>query len=252
MKKTAGIACLSVSFAMLWVPLGQQVFLIEHWMKVGTFMAPFLLFIALTFRQEARLRPTVDVRAVALLLLIAYIAHQFEEHWVDIYGNNYSFKPYLNATVLESLGAAENARPVLSDAGVFVINTSLVWLVAALAIWRGPDQVFPTLCMAAIVVVNALTHLGAWSVRGDYNPGLLTASILFLPIGLTTYLWIFRSGVARWQAIAASLGWGGLAHVIMIGGMILSGWLQTISEITYFALLVGWSILPVFLFRAEK
>ena len=252
MKKTAGIACVGVSFAMLWVPLGQQVFLVEHWMKVGTFMAPFLLFTALAFRQNARLRRTLDVRALALLLLIAYIAHQFEEHWVDIYGNNYAFKPYLNAMVLDSLGAADNAEPVLSDAGVFVINTSLVWLVAALAIWRGPDQVFPTLCMAAIVVVNALTHLGAWSVGGDYNPGLLTASVLFLPIGLTAYLWIFRSGLARLQAIAASLGWGVLAHIIMIGGMILSGWQHTISEITYFALLIAWSTLPIFAFHTEK
>ncbi|MEL6896643.1 MAG: hypothetical protein AAFP90_11115 [Planctomycetota bacterium] len=37
------------TFGMLWDPLGQHKFLIQHWMKVGKFMAPFLLTVAFAF-----------------------------------------------------------------------------------------------------------------------------------------------------------------------------------------------------------
>ena len=40
-------ATVALLFAMLWAPLGQTDFLVEHWMKVGTFAIPFFLLGAL-------------------------------------------------------------------------------------------------------------------------------------------------------------------------------------------------------------
>ncbi|MEM8813773.1 MAG: HXXEE domain-containing protein [Pseudomonadota bacterium] len=241
--------CLLVAFAMLWLPLGQHDFLLENWMKVGTFMAPFLLFVAFAFRADPRKEPGPDIRLASLALFIAYIVHQFEEHWVDVFGRVYAFKPYLNAVLLDRLSAPEGAVGPLSDAGVFVINTSLVWLVAAIAILRAPGHVFPALCMASIVVVNAVSHTGTAIAAAGYNPGLLTAVVLFLPLGLTLYVWIIRSGIAGVGEVGASLLWGFLAHVVMIAGMIASGWLHLIPEAAYFAVLIVWSTLPVLFYR---
>ncbi|MEL7444209.1 MAG: HXXEE domain-containing protein [Pseudomonadota bacterium] len=248
MMRRGSLACLVIGFAMLWVPVGQHDFLVENWMKVGTFMAPFLVLMAFAFRSEQANSSGPDVRFVSAMLLLAYIIHQFEEHWVDLYGNTYAFKPYLNDMLLDRLGGHEGSPQALTDAGVFVINTSLVWLVAMLAIWRGSSHLFPTLCMTSIVFVNALSHTGAALLNGSYNPGLLTAIIVFLPLALSVSVSFGRSGVASFREATASVIWAVLAHAIMILGMISTRWLMLLPEAAYFVILIAWSIMPVFIF----
>ncbi|MEO1458209.1 MAG: HXXEE domain-containing protein [Pseudomonadota bacterium] len=237
----AALACLALAFAMLWVPVGQHAFLLLGWMKLGTFMAPFLVFAALAFRGRGAAE---SVRLMALGLLIAYIAHQFEEHWIDLYGEIYAFRGSVNALLLEALGADPGAEGPLTDAAVFVINTALVWLVAALAIWAGPAHVFPTLAMAGIVLVNAVSHIAAGLSAGAYNPGLLTAVVLFLPAAAFVYWRLLADGRARGAGVALSLAWAVLAHAIMIAGIIAANWLKIVPEAAYFLALVLWSILP--------
>ena len=43
-------------FAMLWLPLGQYDFLLENWMKIGTYAVPFLLIGAFSFYQGKTLK----------------------------------------------------------------------------------------------------------------------------------------------------------------------------------------------------
>ncbi|MEO0509260.1 MAG: HXXEE domain-containing protein [Verrucomicrobiota bacterium] len=243
------LVCILIAFGMLWLPLGQHDFLIQHWMKVGLFMAPFLALTASASRTNSSKESRIDLSIFSLILFIAYIVHQFEEHWVDLFGNHYAFRPYLNSLLTERFGFENETGGPLSDAGVFVINTSLVWLVAALAIWRAPGHAFPALCLASIVVVNAVSHLGAAILTLGYNPGLLTTVLLFIPLGLSAYIWSLRSGSCKPREVAASLIWGLLGHVVMIVGMIASGSLGIFPESVYFVVLVVWSILPVFLFR---
>ena len=69
-----------------------------------------------------------------------------------------------------------------------MINTSLVWLVGVLAIWRSPKHLFPLIAMASIIVVNGIVHLLAGVVKFQYNPGLLTSIIIFIPL----YTWFVR------------------------------------------------------------
>ncbi|MEM1265909.1 MAG: HXXEE domain-containing protein [Pseudomonadota bacterium] len=245
MSRSAPLACLVLSFAMLWIPLGQHAFLTAHWMKLGTFMAPFLVFVALTSRDPAR---GVDGALVSLALLIAYIIHQFEEHWVDLTGSVFAFKAFLNGSLAAALGAAEGAE-IISDAGIFVINTSLVWLLGALAIWSAPRHVFPMLCMTSILLVNAVSHTASAALSGTYNPGLLTSILLFFPLSLAAYVWSVRSGRARWRDVWVSLFWGLVGHVVMIAGMILAGWFQVLPEPVYFAILILYAASPIALSR---
>ncbi|MEM9943063.1 MAG: HXXEE domain-containing protein [Planctomycetota bacterium] len=240
---------LLIAFAMLWFPIGQHAFLFEHWMKVGTFMAPFLLLVAFSFKQESDAE--IEPRQLSVFLFVAYVVHQFEEHWIDLYGRFYAFKPYLNSFLSEMTGKAETTE-FMSEASIFVINTSLVWLVAALAIWRGSTQIFATLCLVAIVVVNSASHIIASVLHGSYNPGLATAVFLFLPLGFFSVWKIHRSGFAGVYLVLAAMAWGLTAHVIMIAGILIMGKFEQIPEMAYFALLVAWSVLPVCIFRATK
>ncbi len=98
-------------FGMLWFPMGQYEFLIDHWMKIGTSTVPFLLFGALTMREqnEARLL-LADFKMLSVGLLVAYILHQDEEHWIDLFGTRYAFWGSINH-LFASLAGCQDRIP---------------------------------------------------------------------------------------------------------------------------------------------
>ena len=46
------LASIVLLFFMLWAPLGQTEFLVQHWMKIGTFAIPFLLIGSFSFADN--------------------------------------------------------------------------------------------------------------------------------------------------------------------------------------------------------
>lgn len=234
------IAALILGFAFLWLPLGQHDFLYEHWMKLGTFMMPLLIFTAFSFLSEARSASIRKPKVLALFLLCAYLVHQFEEHWVDMFGNLYAFQASVNSMIAAATDSPADPTHPLTVEGIFVINTSLVWLVGFLAIATAPARVFPTLCMAAIVLVNGLVHIAGALALSSYNPGLLSSVVIFLPFSIAAYRWM----TAPKALVFVSLTWAFLGHVIMGIGLMASFAWEKIAPLTYYALLVGWSLLP--------
>ncbi|MEM9172990.1 MAG: HXXEE domain-containing protein [Pseudomonadota bacterium] len=229
-------------FTALWIPLGQHTFLIPHWMKVGTFLAPILLFqLALTPDDKGG---HSSVRTLATWMLVLYIIHQFEEHWVDAFGNLYAFHGSVNDLVAQALGQPAGSVEALTPMSIFVINTSLVWLVGLLAIWSSQRSVFPALSINAIILVNAMTHTLAAVVKAAYNPGLITALVLFLPFALLAYRQLVKEGVTTRAEIWLSVIWAVLAHVIMVAGMLAANVFGFIPELAYHGALVFWSIVP--------
>ncbi|MEM7701286.1 MAG: HXXEE domain-containing protein [Pseudomonadota bacterium] len=239
-SNTPSAAALIIGFAFLWLPLGQHGFLYEHWMKLGTFMMPFLIFAAFSFGSPQGPAGIKRPKLIALALLCAYLIHQFEEHWIDVFGNVYAFQASVNG-IISSLtnGPADPTRPLTAE-GIFVINTSLVWLAGFIAIGTAPNRMFPTLCMAGIVLVNGLVHIAGALAFFTYNPGLLTSIVVFVPFSIAAYIWI---GAPK-SRVVASIVWAVLGHVIMGLGLMASAVWGTITPLVYYALLVGWSLLP--------
>ena len=185
---------------------------------------------------------------MSVLLLVAYLIHQFEEHWIDFFGNYYAFYDYLNTLLLSVLGVQDSSLMLVSPAAIFVINTSLVWLVGIIAIWRSPNHLFPVLAMNGIILVNAISHILSGIVNLSYNPGLLTAIAIFMPLAIAFYRKVLQINPIAKPQVIASLVWAILAHVILIAGLIMANWFRLVPESVYFAMLVAWSVVPVFLF----
>ncbi|MEO0572644.1 MAG: HXXEE domain-containing protein [Bacteroidota bacterium] len=247
--KSLSLAIL-VLFFMLWAPLGQFEFLVEHWMKIGTYAIPFLLIASFAFLDGNKSTVWVkDFRFLGILLLIAYLIHQFEEHWIDLFGNYYAFYNFNNNTILEILGQPESSIIPLTKESIFAINTTLVWLVGFLVVSGSPKHVFPLFAMAGIMLINGLVHLLAGIAKFQYNPGLFTSIVLFIPL----YFWMIkqmRYRVVRYKTyLIAGLIWAFLAHVIMVAGLLLANWYQVFSEYLYWVALVVWSIVPSILFK---
>ena len=242
-------ASICLLFFMLWAPLGQYDFLIENWMKIGIYAVPFILFIFFSSRTEQTEEVFSDTKLISVLLLPAYIIHQFEEHWIDIFGNQYAFYEYFNTLFLSVLGAQDSSVIILSREAIFLINTSLVWLVGVVAIWRSPKHLFPLLAMNGIVLVNAISHILPGIFRQSYNPGLLTAIVIFLPLAIAFYRKVLFTNPGAKLQVMASIFWAILAHAILVSGLLSANWFELIPELVYFALLVIWSVIPAFLFN---
>ncbi|NEQ97085.1 MAG: HXXEE domain-containing protein [Cyanothece sp. SIO2G6] len=237
---------------MLWLPLGQHDFLIENWMKIGTYAVPFLLFAFFSSRTEQTDSFLADTKLMSVTLLVAYLTHQFEEHWVDLFGNQYAFYGYLNTLLLGILDAQDSTIILASQTAIFVINTSLVWLVGAIAIWRSPNHLFPTLAMNGIVLVNAISHILSSIIKQAYNPGLLTAIALFVPLAIAFYRKVLVTNSSANLQVIMSIIWAILAHIILIVGLLAANWFELIPEPVYFVVLVIWSVIPAFLFNSAN
>ncbi|MEL7023064.1 MAG: HXXEE domain-containing protein [Pseudomonadota bacterium] len=240
---------LLVFFVMLWAPLGQRTLLVEHWMVIGTYLAPILLLVS-AFNINAN----GARRTWALVILVAYIAHQFEEHWVDALGNSYSFYAHVNALLHSMLEIDDPNLMPLTKSAIFFINTSLVWLVGLQAVVFGPKQPFTVHSIMSIALVNAISHVALAAITHSYNPGLVTSIFLFIPLALAYTAYVVRSQPWEMRAVWVSIGWAVIAHVLMVWGLIAANVSGLFSESVYVVLLIAWSLVPAILtvrFRRE-
>lgn len=242
---------MAVLFGMLWLPVGQQAYLHEHWMVIGVFGAAFLMLGALLFTGDDG-SPLQDFRFVSVLLFAAYAVHQYEEHGTDFLGRRYAFMPFLNDLLRERFTeCAGRVNCPLNPENIFYINTTLVWLVILLAVWAGRRLPFVGLCAAGIVVVNGILHIVQGVALGKYNPGLVTSIVLFLPLGLYYYRFAWSQALADRVTIAASLVWGVIAHVVLLAGVVAIYVHDQLPHPAYLVILVVYSMSPLALFRSR-
>ncbi|HMV41167.1 MAG TPA: HXXEE domain-containing protein [Leptospiraceae bacterium] len=235
-------------FAMLWLPLGQEEFLLMNWMKIGTYVIPFLFIATTAFRQSSTKNIFQDTKLISVLLLIVYLIHQYEEHWIDLFGNEYSFYYSVNQMLSDILSPSSPISPLTREA-IFVINTSLVWLVGVNAIWMSETRIFPTFAMTAITLVNAITHVIAGIVKWSYNPGLVTSILLFIPFTAFYFHFKLKENSNLKKQIITSILWAVIAHILMVSGMLMANYFHVINQTVYFVVLILWSILPIAIFR---
>ncbi len=172
--------------------------LINNWVYGGTLAGVLLL--AMTPLLTAGWPPDLILTFLALPL---YMLHQWEEHDDD------RFRRFVN----RMLGSE-----ALSPAAVFVINVPGVWGVIAAALYLAWNYNSGYAFIAVyLVLVNGVVHaLGAVAKR-EYNPGLVTAVLLFLPFSAVC-LWMMRAATA-YHAIGL-----GSALAIHIAIVVYANW----------------------------
>lgn len=137
-----------------------------QWPAAGLFTAAILFALMPLFAALAGTALTL-----LYVQLPVYMLHQWEEHSGD------RFRLYANRTI-------GGGREALTPAATFWINSLGVWAVDLAALYLA-WAIEPSAGLAAayLAVVNAVPHLGMALVRREYNPGLITAALLFLPVG---------------------------------------------------------------------
>jgi hypothetical protein len=149
------------------------------WPKVVLPMAAVLLLLSPLVYSQAGL-PLL----LLFLQLPIYMIHQYEEHGQG------RFKAWVNSR----LG---RGKEVLGDEAIFWINTAGVWGVDGLA-FAGAALFGPAAGLAAVYLstINGISHIGATIRSREYNPGVWTSVLLFLPLGIATLVLFARQAIA--------------------------------------------------------
>ncbi|MDE2030482.1 MAG: HXXEE domain-containing protein [Alphaproteobacteria bacterium] len=177
--------------------------LISYWVYGG-----FLSGIVLLLLTPALAKAWPVLAILTFLHLPIYMFHQYEEH------DNGRFRLFLNRTV-------GRGKDVLSPTAVFVINIFGVWGVILLSLYLALT-VNPGFGLIAVylALVNAVVHIAHAVIFRGYNPGLGTAIVLFLPLGICTLARIQAAGYgtpfmhAICLAVAIGIHAAIIAHVV--------------------------------------
>jgi hypothetical protein len=163
-----------------------RAWIFSNWMYAGLVAGLFLLALAPMF---------AGVWSLALLLVYlhgpVYMLHQVEEHAAD------RFRRFVNLHI-------GHGREVLTTEAVVWVNLPGVWGINLVALYlaRFVDLGLGLIAVYAMLI-NAVVHMVAAAVLRAYNPGLVSAVVLFLPLSLAT-LWV----------LVQTPGVGALDHVI--------------------------------------
>jgi hypothetical protein len=173
-------------------------FVADNWQKSLPVLAAVTLAIWIVlFRNDP-----ASEQAIFAALLVIYMLHQTEEHlWPG------GFRQFTNAHVFQS---GRDDWPV-DTGGVALVNIGYVWLPVAAAALFPHTLRWVGLGWIGLTLVNAVTHI-VTSIRfRQYNPGLVTSIVLFLPFTV----WALTHESAR--------GWlsGGEIGVVLLLGVLL-------------------------------
>jgi hypothetical protein len=158
-----------------------------HWPAAALFSGLFQLVLVPVIAGTAGLP-----LALVILQLPVYMVHQWEEHRGD------RFRLHINATI-------GGGREVLTPAATFWINALGVWGVDLIAVYLA-WLIAPKAGLVAgyLAVVNGVLHVGQGLLKREYNPGLVTAAVMLLPLG-GWCVWEVGQR-AGWEWHAAGLG----------------------------------------------
>lgn len=182
------------------------------WAGLGLAMLLLAGLLLGDMRGDRAVPRTRDMAWLAWAATAAYLLHQFEEHGVDAAGMPYAFRGVLCA----AFGFADAAACPIPEAFITAVNLPVVWLAGPIAALLGRRWPAIALGYLSVPAVNAFAHVGPAVATGAYNPGLLTAVLLFLPLSL----WAFRVALRRpdlgWRAVTAAIVGGVAVHAVLM------------------------------------
>lgn len=182
------------------------------YMGLGAALLLALLLSTDILRSDRSVSRWRDLVWLAWAATLAYLFHQFEEHGVDAEGAHYAFRGVMCAT----LGFPDAKACPVPASYITSLNIAVVWLAGPAAALLGRRWPVLALSYFAVPSINILGHVLPWLINGAYNPGLLTAILVFLPLSL----WAFRVALVRyrlgWSSVIATVVAGLFLHAVLV------------------------------------
>jgi hypothetical protein len=164
-----------------------------RWPWAAAGLAP--LATAVAWRERERL--AADGAWAFWLPLPALLWHQTEEWFLPG-----GFLPWFNRQVL---GSGEDEFPITRPVGLG-INVGLGWGGALAGALAGPRAPGVAAWVHATNLGNVALHFGAAARQRRWNPGLVTAAVLFAPLGGTALAQLSRASSRGQVAVGVAAG----------------------------------------------
>ncbi len=186
---------------------------------IGAIIILSLLFTTNILRDNLLKERWYDPYWLAWLCTATYLIHNVEEYGIDLKGTSYSFPKSISSGLGQSV--PENILYV-------AVNIPLLWMLSPLAAYFSQKKHSKMLASftVAIMLINFIPHTYSALFYGQYNPGLLTALLLLVPISIWTYYINFIRDNPNYRALAISLTLGIIYHLfifISIAGLFKTG-----------------------------
>ena len=190
------------------------------WPWIGSMGAAVLLILLF---GTGRLRSDLSVWRwrdpvwLAWLAVPVYMIHNIEEYGIDLLGRSHAFPDALCST----LGLGLYPACPLPPAFFLAVNISLIWIAAPVAALLSRRHPLVGFVFYGLLFTNGMTHIAPMLLGKGYNPGALTAAILFLPLFFWVAYHCFGPGRIVRKGLAAIVGAGVAVHVVLIGTVLL-------------------------------
>ncbi|MGA2503411.1 MAG: HXXEE domain-containing protein [Anaerolineales bacterium] len=164
-------------------------FLRQHWFDLGIVIGLIVGFF-LVFH------PPSPISILLWISLISLFLHQFEEYRYPGY-----FPGMMNTVMFSS---QQPDRYPLNPNTALIINILVGWLFYFLAALFGERAVWLGIATMLVSAGNFIAHTFLFNIKGKtfYNPGMLTADIVFLPIAIYFFVVVLHGN------LATPLDWG--------------------------------------------
>lgn len=172
------------------------------------------LFLTDRLRGERMRSQWRDRVWLSWLAVAVYLVHNVEEYGIDLSGRFHAFPSSMCVT----LGQPPFPDCVIPPAFFLSVNLPLFWIGAPVAALSSRRHPVIGLSLYGVIFVNALAHLGEFA-RAGYNPGALTALVLFLPLSVWVAHVCFGKDELPYAALAFIAVEGAVLHVILIGSV---------------------------------
>ncbi|KAF2773667.1 hypothetical protein EJ03DRAFT_323617 [Teratosphaeria nubilosa] len=139
-----------------------------------------------------------------------YMLHQFEEWGYDIKGVPYSF----HQSLCSNLGYPETNHCPATPLPVFAVNGITMWIGAWYLRYVKPSAGGAN--YYGMVVFNSLTHIVRAILDREYNAGLLSTLVNFVPASYFFYRSMLDNNLITGAGIVRSLILGFVGHVVWI------------------------------------
>lgn len=174
-----------------------------------------LLFATALLRGDPALPRRHDLRWLSFLAVALYLVHNVEEYGVAANGVVHAFPDSL----CELLG-----QPAFPDCGIppaffLFVNLPLVWVLGPVAAVLARRFPLAGMTVWGATGANSLVHVVPAILMREYDPGLLTAVVLFAPLTVLAFRAVLRS--YRKPALPALLAVGGSVHAVLAGSLLL-------------------------------
>jgi len=158
-------------------------FLRNHWFDLGMVFATVVggyLLIA----------HPIGLDLLLWLSLVTLFLHQFEEYRFPGY-----FPGMMNKVMFDSRNPD---RYPLNTNTAMIINVTVGWLSYFLAAFFGEKTLWLAIATIFVSAGNFVAHTFLFNIRGKsrYNPGMITADILFLPMVVYFFIFVIQDKLA--------------------------------------------------------